>query len=41
LARSFADELDETLTQLVRRELIESIDAGYRFQVELIRRWFA
>jgi hypothetical protein len=41
LARPFADELDETLTQLVRRELIEPADAGYRFQVELIRRWLA
>ena len=23
------------------RELIEPVEAGYRFQVELIRRWFA
>lgn len=26
---------------LIRRDLIEPADAGYRFQVELIRRWFA
>ena len=35
------DELDYTLNLLCRRELIESADRGYRFQVELIRRWFA
>jgi hypothetical protein len=26
---------------LTRRELIEPANGGYRFQVELIRRWFA
>lgn len=41
LARHFPDELDQTLTLLTRRELIELVDQGYRFQVELIRRWFA
>jgi hypothetical protein len=35
------DELDRTLDSLTRRELIEPIDDGCRFQVELIRRWFA
>jgi hypothetical protein len=31
---------ETTLTNLLRRELIEPVDQGYRFQVELIRRWF-
>jgi hypothetical protein len=30
-----------TLALLTLRELIEPADEGYRFQVELIRRWFA
>lgn len=29
-----------TMTHLLKRELIEAVDNGYRFQVELIRRWF-
>ena len=33
--------LEQTLTRLTRRELIEPVSDGYRFQVELIRRWFA
>ncbi len=33
-------DLDQTLASLLRRELIEVTDGGYRFQVELIRRWF-
>jgi hypothetical protein len=41
LARHFADELEEVLGLLVRRELVEMVNGGYRFQVELIRRWFA
>jgi hypothetical protein len=32
--------LEEALTSLQNRELIEPHGAGYRFQVELIRRWF-
>ncbi|MFB2876056.1 AAA family ATPase [Floridanema aerugineum] len=40
LSRQFADNLDSILELLLRRELIEEIAAGYRFQVELIRRWF-
>ena len=32
--------LEAALTALQNRELIESVDEGYRFQVELIRRWF-
>jgi hypothetical protein len=35
-----SEELSQTLEALVRRELIEPEEAGYRFQVELIRRWF-
>jgi len=34
------DELDPTLAMLLRRDLIETVNGGYRFQVELIRRWF-
>ena len=41
LARQFPDDLDCTLDLLLRRELIEPTDGGYRFQVELIRHWFA
>jgi hypothetical protein len=40
LARHLPDELNRTLDLLTRRELIEPADGGYRFQVELIRRWF-
>jgi hypothetical protein len=36
----FPDDLERTLDLLTRRELIEPTDEGYRFQVELIRRWF-
>ncbi len=32
--------LEEALVALQHRELIESLNDGYRFQVELIRRWF-
>jgi len=39
--RHFSHELDCTLDLLTQRELIEPADGGYRFQVELIRRWFA
>ena len=41
LANHSPENLDLTLEQLLRRELIEQVDNGYRFQVELIRRWFA
>jgi len=43
LTRRFPDEdeLDRALDWLMRRELIERENEGYRFQVELIRRWFA
>lgn len=34
-------DLDETLALLFQRDLIEPAGNGFRFQVELIRRWFA
>jgi hypothetical protein len=34
-------DLDHTLAQLRQHELVESVEGGCRFQVELIRRWFA
>jgi hypothetical protein len=34
-------DLGQTLTQLCQRELLENSHGGYRFQVELVRRWFA
>ena len=42
LIAQFSEEniIDRSLVQLMRRELIQSIDNSYRFQVELIRRWF-
>jgi hypothetical protein len=33
--------LEEALVKLQQRELIEPVVGGYRFQVELVRRWFA
>ena len=43
LAAQLADpaRLERSLASLTQRELIEPADGGYRFQVELIRRWFA
>jgi hypothetical protein len=43
LADQFPDQgaLDRALDLLMRRELIERVDGGYRIQVEIIRRWFA
>jgi hypothetical protein len=32
---------ERTLDLLIRRDLVEATEGGYRFQVELIRRWFA
>lgn len=34
-------ELDQALALLTQRDVIEAVDGGYRFQVELTRRWFA
>jgi hypothetical protein len=36
-----ATELEKTLALLVQRELVEAEGDGYRFQVEMIRRWFS
>jgi len=33
--------LEQTLVSLQQRDLIEPVEDGYRFQVELVRRWFA
>jgi GAF domain-containing protein len=41
LALQVGSDIRTTLDLLIRRELIEAVDGGYRFQVELIRRWFA
>ncbi len=41
LAHEQAEGFDQSLEMLLRRELIEKINGGYRFQVEMIRRWFA
>jgi len=41
LVGRFLGELDEVVALLRRRDLIEAVDNGYRFQVELIRRWFS
>lgn len=41
LSHHFPTNLDQTLALLMRRQLIEPAGPGYRFQVELIRRWFA
>ncbi len=41
MMRQFPDHLAPILDALVQRELLEPADGGYRFQVELIRRWFA
>jgi hypothetical protein len=41
LLQQFPDELASILARLLQRELIEPVGAGYRFPVELIRRWFA
>ncbi|MCK5877760.1 MAG: hypothetical protein KAG43_09010, partial [Candidatus Marithrix sp.] len=38
IQEKFPDE--SAITNLLQRELIESTETGYRFQIELIRRWF-
>jgi len=41
LAAQLSSDLEPTLALLLRRELIEPVDEdAYRFQVELVRRWF-
>jgi hypothetical protein len=41
LARRFPDGSGGALDLLLRRELIEPVEEGYRVQVELVQRWFA
>ena len=41
LATALNAPLDATLDLLARRDIIELVDGRYRFQVELICRWFA
>ena len=41
LAQQFPNSLDHILLPLLRSDLIESVDGGYKFQVEIIRLWFA
>ncbi|WP_460200498.1 AAA family ATPase, partial [Scytonema sp. NUACC21] len=41
LSQQFPNNVNSALKLLLQRELIEKLDDGYRFQVELIRRWFA
>lgn len=38
---AYPAQLEQTLAQLIRRELIEAVNGEYRFQVELVRCWFA
>jgi hypothetical protein len=33
--------LEDALITLQQRELIQAVEGGYRFQVDLVRRWFA
>ncbi len=40
LTHKFPNRLDTTLNSLLRREILEKTDESYRFQIELIRRWF-
>lgn len=39
--RTLIPDAEQTIALLLRRELLEPVDGRYRFQVELIRRWFA
>jgi hypothetical protein len=41
LAQRCATDLEKALTLLLRRDVVELAEGRYRFQVELIRRWFA
>ena len=40
LTRQFSNNLEQALLPPMKREILEQVDSGYRFQVELIRRWF-
>ncbi len=41
IAHHFPNATNDVLQLLLRRDLIEVLPGGYRFQVELVRRWFA
>ena len=41
LAQMFPDTLDEALDSVLQRDVLEPCEGGYRFQVELMRQWFA
>ncbi|HET9221485.1 MAG TPA: AAA family ATPase, partial [Roseiflexaceae bacterium] len=41
IEREFPEAIGDVLQLLLRRDLIEMVPDGYRFQVELVRRWFA
>lgn len=40
LRARFPEEFELSISNLLQRELIEPVENSYRFQVELIRRWF-
>jgi hypothetical protein len=40
LAEGAQGDAPAALRRLVRREILERVDGGYRFRIELIRRWF-
>jgi hypothetical protein len=40
LTREFPEDGEASLALLSRRDLIEPADGGYRFPVEMVRRWF-
>lgn len=40
LVSNFGKEVDSIIERLLRRDLIEAVDDGYVFQIELVRRWF-
>jgi hypothetical protein len=41
LGRRFPENLEKTIDLLLTRDIVERTGPGYRFQVEMIRRWFA
>lgn len=40
-AARFPTHFDRNLNLALKRDLVEPVDGGYKFQVEMIRRWFA
>jgi len=41
LAAQLGEDTEPTLAAVLRRDLIEPANDGYRFKIELIRRWFS